>query len=63
MFRTEKSELCSLFYFDESTLTNIPVVGVGLHLHLTNDVPDAGHPVGQQGEHGHEQGEDHRAVL
>lgn len=44
-------------------LTNIPVVGVCLHLHLADNVPDAGHPVGQQGKHGHEQRQDHGAVL
>lgn len=50
-------------WHDIPLLTNIPVVGVCLHLHLANDVPDAGHPVGQQGEHGHEQRQHHRAVL
>ena len=36
---------------------------VALHLLASDDVPDAGHPVGQQGEHGHEQREHHGAVL
>lgn len=52
-----------IFRQDFLVFTDIPVVGVGLHLHLADDVPDAGHPVGQEGEHRHEQGQDHRAVL
>lgn len=44
-------------------LTDIPVVGIGLNLHLADNVPDAGHPVSQQGEHGHQQRQDHSAVL
>lgn len=52
-----------LFFHRVPSLTDVPVVGVSLHLHLADDVPDAGHPVGQQGERGHEQREDHCAVL
>lgn len=44
-------------------LTNVPGVGAVFDLSASNEVPDAGHPVGQQGEHGHEQGENHSAVL
>lgn len=43
-------------------LTNIPGGGT-FHLLATYEVPDAGHPVGQQGEHGHQQREHHGAVL
>lgn len=58
-YKKVNSNWCHKSYF----LTDIPVVGIGLHLHLAYDVPDAGHPVGQQGEHGHQQRQDHRAVL
>ena len=37
--------------------------GAALDLPLADVEPDAGHPVGEQGEHGHEQGEHHGAVL
>lgn len=42
-------------------LTNVPVVRV--HFLLADNVPDAGHPVGQKSKHGHQQGENHSAVL
>ena len=44
-------------------LTDVPGVGAVFDLSASDEVPDAGHPVGQQGEHGHEQGEDHSTVL
>lgn len=48
----------------ENALTDFPGNGVAaLDLLAPNDVPDAGHPVGEQGEHGHEQGQHHGAVL
>lgn len=44
--------------------TYIPGGGaIAFNLTASNEIPDAGHPVGQQGERGHEQGEDHSAVL
>lgn len=47
-----------------STQTYIPRGGaVTLNLAAANEVPNTCHPVGQQGEGGHEQGEDHGAVL
>lgn len=36
---------------------------VTFDLAASDEVPDARHPMGQQGERGHEQGEDHGAVL
>lgn len=46
------------------TLTNLPGAGViALQLLAADDVPDAGHPVRQQREHGHEQRQHHGAVL
>ena len=48
----------------QQALTNIPGNGVAaLDLPASYDVPDAGHPVSQQSEHRHEQGQDHGAVL
>lgn len=48
----------------EEELTYVPGEGVVLfHLPLPYDIPDAGHPVGQQGKHGHEEREDDGAVL
>ena len=44
-------------------LTNCPVLWVPLHFFLADDVPDAGQPVSQYGEHGHEQSEHHERVL
>lgn len=46
----------------KKTLTNIPGART-LHFLATDEVPDTGHPVSQQREHGHEQREDHGAVL
>lgn len=48
----------------QKALTNIPGDGVtALYLLASYDVPDASHPVSQQSKHGHEQGQDHGAVL
>lgn len=48
----------------KQALTNFPLQkAVVFPLHFSDDVPDARHPVGQQGEHGHEQSQDDRAVL
>lgn len=45
-------------------LTYVPGEGVILfHLPFPYDIPDAGHPVSEQGKHGHEKGEDDCAVL
>lgn len=47
-----------------TSLTNFPGNRVAaFYLLAPNDVPDAGHPVGEQSEHGHEQGQYHGAVL
>ena len=44
--------------------TYIPGGGaVTFDLAASDEVPHAGHPVGQEGKGGHEQGEDHGAVL
>lgn len=43
-------------------LTDIPGSRT-FDLLAADEVPDAGHPVSQQGEHGHEQSENHSAVL
>lgn len=44
--------------------TYVPGGGViGLNLAAPDEVPDTGHPVCQEGECGHEQREDHGAVL
>ena len=44
--------------------TDVPRAGaVVLDLGASDEVPETGHPVGQQGEGGHEEGEDHGAVL
>lgn len=48
----------------QQTQTYIPGDGaVAFDLTASDEVPDAGHPMAQQGECGHEQGEDHGAVL
>lgn len=45
-------------------LTYVPGEGVILfHLPFPYDIPDAGHPVSDQGKHGHEECEDDCAVL
>lgn len=45
-------------------LTDVPEQRViGLHLPAPDDVPDAGHPVGEECEDGHEQREHHSAAL
>ena len=45
-------------------LTDVPGPGHGaLDLGPPDEVPDAGHPVSDEGEGGHEQGEHHSAVL
>ncbi len=44
--------------------TYIPGGGaIAFNLTASNEIPDAGHPVGEQGEGGHEQGEHDGAVL
>lgn len=44
--------------------TYIPGGGaVTFNLAASNEVPHTGHPVGQQGKRGHEQGQNHSAVL
>lgn len=44
--------------------TYIPGGGaVAFDLAASDEVPHAGHPVGQKGERGHEQGQDDGAVL
>lgn len=49
---------------NKQALTYIPGDRVAaLYLLAANDVPDTGHPVGKQGEHRHEQGQDHSTVL
>lgn len=48
----------------EKALTDFPGNGVAaFYLLAPDDVPDAGHPVGEQSEHRHEQGQDHGTVL
>lgn len=46
----------------QARLTDLPSV-TGLDLSASNHVPDAGHPVRHEGEHGHQQGQHHGAVL
>lgn len=65
--------LCSFYQtkplqssYEVTTQTQTYVPGgraVAFDLTAADEVPDAGHPVSQQGERGHEQGEDHSAVL
>lgn len=56
--------LANIQMLREKTLTNFPGNGVAaFYLLAANDVPDAGHPVGEQSEHRHEQGQHHGAVL
>lgn len=63
------TQCCSKSFADtqmhrEKALTNFPGNGVAaFYLLPPNDVPGAGHPVCEQSEHGHEQGQDHRTVL
>ncbi|TNN70252.1 hypothetical protein EYF80_019466 [Liparis tanakae] len=48
----------------QQTQTYIPGGGaITFDLAASDEVPDAGHPMAEQGERGHEQGEDHGAVL
>lgn len=51
--------------FTSLCVTDVPVrlVSVALHLFPSDDIPDAGHPVSEQSEHGHEECEHHGTVL
>lgn len=43
--------------------TNVPGTRAVFNLAASNDVPDTGHPMSKQGEHGHKEREHHCAVL
>ena len=53
----------SLPHQSVSSLTYGPVGRVPVELFTADDVPDAGEPVRQHGEHGHQEGQYDEAVL
>ena len=61
---TSKDKIANNTQTHTDTQTYIPGDGaVAFNLTASDEVPDAGHPVSEQGERGHEQRQDHGAVL